>query len=93
MGEESYPVSGSLWATNCLDQCNQSPRSSQGQRGIEKYSQTQALKIKLGSGGTLLSDGDADLNSYASNLSLYMSHYQIKDYATIILCTQESYRN
>ena len=60
-------------------------------RGLEnKDSQTQILKIKLGSGGALLSDGDADLKSYTSNLYLYMSHYQGKDYATIILCIQES---
>ena len=65
-----------------------------GKWGLEnKDSQAQILKIKLGSGGALLSDGDADLKSYASNLYLYMSHYQVKDYATIILCIQESYRN
>ena len=92
MAEESYPVSRCIWVSNCLNQCNQTPRSSQGQRGIGKYSQTQTLKIKLGSGGALLSDGDADPKSYASNLYLCMSH-QFKDYATIVLSIQESYRN
>ena len=56
-----------------------------GVRGIGKYLQTQTLQIMLGSGGALPSDGDADLKSYASNLSLYISHYQVKVYAIIIL--------
>ncbi len=37
----------------------------------------------------LFSDGEVELKSYASNLYLYMSHYQIKDYVSIILCIQK----
>ena len=67
---------------------------ARGEGGLEnKDSQTHTLKIKLGSGGALLSDGDEDLKSYPSSLYLYLSHYQVKDYTTIILCIQASYRN
>ena len=40
---------------------------ARGEGGLEnKDSQKQILKIKLGSGGVLISDGDAGLKSYTS---------------------------
>lgn len=46
------------------------------------------LKINLGSGGALLSDGEAGLKNHTSNLYHICPINQIKD-ASVILCTQK----
>ncbi|KAF7472751.1 Hypothetical predicted protein [Marmota monax] len=65
----------------CCDQHSQTGGSGEGPWGIRKYrdSHMHILQIKLASGGALLSDGEADLESYTSNIYLCMSHYLDKD--------------